>query len=252
MEQSEEQLKKRFVELAEKSERNSQYLFTDFLSLAEQDLFYQAMRGFTQESYSVSGGVEGAERVMVRFGSVQQFGYEIDFPIVCIMIRPLLEKFAENLSHRDYLGALMNLGIERARLGDIIIRGKTAYLFCEEHMADYIIEKLDKVRHTNVKCERSEQAPQEAAPTLSKMELIVSAERADSIVAKVFQLSRSASLELFRGKKIFVNGRICENNSTPLKSENVVSVRGYGKFCYSGVVQETKKGKIRVSVEKYL
>lgn len=252
MEQSEEQLIKRFIELAEKSDRNSQYIFTDFLSLDQQDLFYRAMNELMSNNYSVSGGMEGTERVMVRFGSVEEFGYEIDFPIVCIRISPLLEKFAEDLTHRDYLGALMNLGIERSLLGDIIIRGKTAYLFCVERMSEYIIQKLDKVRHTNVSCVRTETLPEEVSVQLSRQQIIVSAERADGIVAKVYNLSRSQSLELFRAKKIYVNGRLFENNSGGLKPGNVVSVRGYGKFCYEGVLQETKKGKIRIGIAKYI
>lgn len=252
MEQSGEQIKKRFMELAEKSGRNSQYLFTDFLSLAEQDLFYQAMKQFGETAYSVSGGVEGAERVMVRFGSPEDFGYESDYPIACIEVRPVLEKFAEDLSHRDYLGALMNLGIERDLLGDIIIRGSTAYLFCVERMADYIIEQLDKVRHTNVKCVRSGNVPKEAEPSLLRQELVVSAQRADGIVAKVYHLSRSQSLSLFREKKVFVNGRSFENNSGTFCPGEVVSVRGYGKFRYDGMLTETKKGRVRVSIAQYV
>ena len=252
MEQSGEQIKKRFAELAEKSERNSQYLFTDFLSLAEQDLLYQAMKEFPKESYSVFGGVNGAERVMARFGSAESFGYEQDFPIVCILIRPLLEKFAENLSHRDYLGALMNLGIERSLLGDIMIREKTAYLFCADRMSDYITEKLDKVRHTNVRCERTDELPKEITPGLLEEELVVSAERADTVVAKAYHLSRSQSLTLFREKKIFENGRLFENNSGIFQSESVISVRGFGRFRYDGILQETKKGRIRIRIAKYI
>lgn len=252
MEQSEEQIKKRFAELAGKSDRNSQYLFSDFLSLAEQDLLYQVMKEFPKESFSVFGGVNGAERVMARFGSLEAFGYEQDFPIVCIAIRPLLEKFAENLSHRDYLGALMNLGIERSLLGDIMIREKTAYLFCADRMADYITEKLDKVRHTNVRCERTDELPREIAPKLLEEELVVSAERADTVVAKAYHLSRSQSLTLFREKKIFENGRLFENNSGTFQPESVISVRGFGRFRYDGILQETKKGRIRVRIAKYV
>ncbi|MBE5870572.1 MAG: hypothetical protein E7294_04850 [Lachnospiraceae bacterium] len=252
MDTSEQNVIKRFAELAIKSDRNSQYLFTDFLSLAEQDLLHRAMKDFPDGSYELNGGMEGAERVMARFGSPEQFGYETDYPITCIKIRPLLEKFAENLTHRDYLGALMNLGIERGLLGDIVIREKTAFLFCEEHMADYITQSLEKIRHTNVKCECTEEVPEEVQLRLKEEELIVSAQRADGIVAKVYSLSRSQSLALFRGQKIFVNGRVFENNSAELKSGSVISVRGYGKFRYDGLIQETKKGRCRVKIARYV
>lgn len=252
MEQSEAQIIKRFTELADKSDKNSQYIFTDFLSLAEQDLFYQAMQSYPGESYSLFGGMDGTERMMGRFGSMESFGYEVDYPIQCIIICPLIEKFAENLTHRDYLGALMNLGIERSMLGDILIRGKNAYLFCVDRMADYIIEHMDKVRHTSVKCIKSASVPKEVSVELQYQEIIVSANRADAVVSKVYNLSRSQSLTLFRGKKVYVNGRIYENNSGILKEDSVISVRGYGKFQYKGIVRETQKGKIRVQIAKYV
>lgn len=66
------------------------------------------------------GGREEAERKILRFGSEAELGYEQPFPICCIRIRPLSAKFADKLSHRDYLGALMNLGIERSTIGDIL------------------------------------------------------------------------------------------------------------------------------------
>lgn len=76
-----------------------------------------------------SGGVDGCERQILRFGDEESLGYDAGFPICCIEIKPLIEKFADALTHRDYLGALMHLGIERSTLGDIMIRDKTAYLF---------------------------------------------------------------------------------------------------------------------------
>ena len=66
---------------------------------------------------------------MVRFGSERMFGYEEPFPISVLRIEPLINKFAEELGHRDYLGAVMNLGMERDVIGDILIRDKSAYMF---------------------------------------------------------------------------------------------------------------------------
>ena len=94
--------------------------------------------------------------------------------------------------------------------------------------------------------------PTEIQPELKEEELIVSSLRADAIVAKVWQLSRNQSLELFRGKKVFVNGRQFENNSGIWQEGDIVSVRGYGRFRYDGMLQETKKGRIRFLIQKYI
>lgn len=79
----------------------------------------------------------------------------------------------------------------------------------------------------------------------------VSSERADVVIAALYHLSRAESLALFRAQKVFVNGRICENNSCFLKREDAVSVRGKGKFFYDGADRETKKGKLSVGVFVY-
>ena len=197
------------------------------------------------------GGTNDCERVMLRFGSEALCGYEESFPIACVAIVPLLEKFGEVLSHRDYLGALMNLGIERSTLGDIIIEGKHAFLFCTEQMAPYILENLDKIKHTNVQCSLAKEIPKSTVVQVERKIVQVGAMRADSIIAKVYHLSRSESLNLFRAKKVFVNGRQTENNSGSLKPEDKVTVRGYGRFCCVNIVGESKKGKLNVEVDVY-
>lgn len=244
--------KKRLTELANKSYTNSQYLFTTFLSMSELDLYYQIEREISYVPATMFGGTQDCERVMLRFGSEELCGYEEPFPITCIEIAPMIEKFGEALSHRDYLGALMNLGIERSTLGDIIIIEKTAYLFCTEKMAPYILENLSQVRHTHVRCRKAEQVPESTITKIERKNCLVSSERADSVIAKLYNMSRSQGVELFRAKKVFINGRLNENNSGMLKPGDRVSVRGYGKFIYQGTAYETKKGKLSVEVDVYV
>ena len=252
MSSEEEFLQKRFVDLANQSYRNNIYTFTGFLSASEQDLFYRTLPQIGGVKYTLSGGVEGCERQMLRFGSPEQLGYEEEFPICCVEIKPTAPKFADKLTHRDFLGALMNLGIERSTLGDIFITDKIGYAFCQEKVADYMLANVDKVRHTTVKCRRLAEAPETVKPTLKQENLIVSSERLDGIIAKLFHLSRSQSLLLFREKKVFVNGRCMENNSGVCKADDIVSVRGYGKFVYRGLVHETKKGNLSITLERYV
>lgn len=248
--------KKRLEELASKSYKNSQYLFTGFLTLAELNCYYQLERELSYVTVTAFGGTSDCERVMLRFGDSELCGYEEPFPIACIEIFPMAEKFAEELSHRDYLGALMNLGIERATLGDIIVFGEGerahhAFLFCAEKMASYIIEELDKVRHTSVRCRLAESIPKSTVTRLERKRVQISAPRADSIIAKLYKLSRSEAVELFRAKKIFVNGRLNENNSAQLKPGDRVSVRGFGRFLFVGISGETRKGRLNAEADIY-
>lgn len=246
-----ELLKKRLTELAEKSYRNNQYVFTNFLNLAEMNAFYEIQREISYVPYTAFGGADRCERLMLRFGSEELFGYEEPFPIRCIQAEPLIEKFADDFSHRDFLGAIMNLGIEREVVGDISIRGKCAYIFCTEKMASYIAENLVQVKHTSMRCKVLEETPEVLKPVLVPKEITAASERIDAVIGKLCNLSRSQSVLAFREKKVFVNGRQCENNSYFLKPGDTVSLRGFGKFVYEGIKYETKKGKLCVEVSIY-
>ena len=251
MEKEDLLLQKRFSELANRAFTQNMFTFTDFLSLPELDLFYKNEPQLKFAGVTVFGGADGVDRKVIRFGNPEELGYEEPFPIRCIAIEPLLEKFGENLTHRDYLGALMNLGIERENLGDIFIKGKTGYVFCLERIADFIMENLSQVRHTHVKLRILEDEEEFIQKEIEELAVTAASERIDGVIAKVYNLSRSQSIEHFRAKKIYVNSRLCENNSYQLKQGDVVSVRGYGKFVYNGVGYQTKKGKLSVKVGIY-
>lgn len=246
-----QQQKKRFLDLAERSYRQNLFAFTGFLSLAEQEMLWQAARE-SRIKVELSGGSEGNERQMARFGDSSELGYEEGFPITCILVQPLLEKFSDTFTHRDFLGAIMNLGIDRSTVGDIFIDGKKAYVYCTDTIAPYIQENLEQVRHTHVKCTIVEGAENLPVRKLAEKEVNVASLRADSIIAAVWNFSRSQSLELFRAKKVFINGRLTENNSCQLKINDIVSVRGYGKFIFTGEKYTTKKGKLVIGISLYI
>ena len=247
-----ELLKKRLMELAEKSYRNNQYVFTNFLNMAEMNEFLEIRKEISYIPFTAFGGTENCERLMLRFGSEEMFGYEEPFPICCIQAEPLIEKFADNFTHRDFLGAIMNLGIEREIVGDIAIKGKKAYIFCTEKIAPYIAENLVQVKHTSMRCTVLEKAPDILKPVLEKREVTAASERIDAVLGKLLNLSRSQSILAFREKKVFVNGRQCENNSYQLKAGDVITCRGFGKFIYEGIKYETKKGKICAEASVYV
>ncbi len=246
-----QQLKNRLHDLAEKSFQQGCYTFTGFLGLGEQDIFWQEEANLKYAGYQLSGGLDTADRVVIRFGNPEELGYEVEFPLVCIHIEPLAQKFADVLSHRDFLGALMNLGIERSTLGDIKVGEKQAYLFCLDSIAEFICGNLEQVKHTRVRCkvtEHMEEIPEEKPESVG---IQVASLRVDAVLAKVCRLSRERSLELFRAGKVYVNGRLCENNSRQLRAGETVNARGFGKFILTGEPKETKKGKLSVEVAVY-
>ncbi len=247
----EELIKKRLEDMARKCHHGHVFVFSTFLSLAEQDVFHRlrlADQATDQAGWVLFGGREDSERNMLRFGREEELGYAEDFPITCVEMAPLRQKFADELTHRDFLGALMNLGIERSTLGDIIILENKGYVFCTTVIAPVIVKELERIKHTPVKC-RIAEAPQDvAAPYSVSKKIQVSSERIDAIIAKTYQLSRGESLELFRQKKVFLNGFSCDNCSALLKPDDVVTTRGFGKFAYLGYESTSKKGKKNIII----
>lgn len=244
--------KKRFIELLRKSENAPYFIFTDFLGLMEQAIFHEVKRDFPAARYSLFGGAEGTERIMIRLGDCDELGYEEDFPIVTVKIAPASLKYAEALTHRDYLGSILGLGIERSVIGDIVIREKLAYAFVKEDMADYIIDSLTKVRHTDVRLSRIDALPEGALYKTERRRLQAVGERVDAVIAKLFGLSREDSLSLFKKGLVFSDGRQISSASYIPKRNELISVRGHGRFIYLGYETLTKKGKLNIEVDLYV
>lgn len=241
-------LRNNFSELAARADNGSYYTYSDFLALAEQDILL-GMR--LPVPVSLCGGYDGAERRVAVFGSEDDLGYPPEPPLAFIKIEPLSPRFAEPLTHRDYLGSILGLGLERDVTGDILPSDGAAYIICLDQTADFIAENLTKVRHTDVKCTRLDVLPDVTVPKPQEMSVFAASERADAICAAVFGLSRSESEQLFARKLIFVNARLTEAPDARLAPGATVSARGHGKFIYCGIEKTTRKGRLCVTVKKY-
>lgn len=244
----ERQLKKRLEELAARAEARSCYANSEFLTLAEQAVLETL---HPQAPCTLEGGYAGAERRLAWFGDEALCGYAALPPVVCLRIAPTAPKFAETLTHRDFLGALMGLGVRREMLGDIILHGGCAYLFCLDSIADYITQQLTGVRHTAVSVSLAEAPPAEAVQPPPTRQIVVASERLDAVVAAVYSLSRAESQRLLTCGRVFVGGRETANAAYVLGPGEIVSVRGYGRFLYEGVERETRKGRLRADVRVY-
>ncbi len=240
-------LKNRFKELSNRSQNRNIYTYSDFLNMHEQTLLHREIKfGFT-----LYGGYEDAERKIACFGNEDDLGYTPQPPVAILLVAPLSEKFSDDLTHRDFLGSILGLGIKRETLGDIIIKGNKGYLICLNSIAQYIIDNLTKVRHTSVYCEICDTLPTDALPEPTEKMVIVSSLRLDGIISAVYNLSRSKSSALIDSERVFINGKLTTNNSVPLKESDIISVRGQGRFRFKEISGDTRKGRIRILCEVY-
>lgn len=242
-------MKKRLEDLSRQAYASGSYRFTGFLSPSDAAAVFETDGAGSAKLW---GGAEGCERVMIRFGDPEELGYEVDFPISTLKISPVNPKFAEDLSHRDYLGTLMNLGIERDTIGDMVIRNGEAFIFVSEQIAVFICENVTCVKHTNVRCSCCAGESVEITPEFEEIKLILPSLRMDAMVSKLCNLSRNAASGMFAEGRVLVNGRVCPGVSTAVTEGDVIALRGYGKFIFDGTEGETKKGNLVVSVRKYI
>ena len=237
-------------DLCRRSEKTGQWYYSAFLTPAEQDDWMTSPYS-RNISWHFDGGRADAERQLLVAGSEDFCGQEAEVPISLLHVFPLSEKFAESLSHRDYLGAVMNLGIERKMIGDLIVREKSAYVYCLKDQTSFLISSLTRVSHTSVKAEQIPLTCPDAQPSLRLVRINIASERLDAIVAGITGLSRGNAQDLFPREKVFVNSRPMLNRNYPLKKGDILSVRGYGKVIYEGIEHETRKGRLFVQVLKY-
>lgn len=145
----------------------------------------------------------------------------------------------------------MHLGAERETIGDIFPAEGGAYVFCLETAARLAEELLLTVRKTSMTVERTEPPAQVLAPELTDETVRVSNERADAVVAHLYNLAREKAQQLFREGLVFRNGAQLMNESAVLKEGDIISVRGFGRFRFAGVTGLTKKGKKTLLVQRY-
>lgn len=240
-------LKNRILELSQRAFSRGVWAFSDFLTLSEQDIL---LGMHLPSPVSLEGGFPTAERKIAVFGSEEFCGWTQAPPIVCVQVKPLQQKFADKLTHRDFLGSILSLGIRREVLGDIVISDNIGYVFCLDSISDYVISQLERVRHTSVTCSLCD-TPDVVTAEPDISELVVASERLDAVVAAIYRLSRSQAQELISSEKVFLSGRLAHSSSAEIDEGSIVSVRGFGRFVYLGIKRETKKGRLRVMARIY-
>jgi RNA-binding protein YlmH len=243
-------------DLRSMAEHRYMVTYSDFLNLNDKNLFRTL--NIPEDSYIAFGGYEFAERQVIGFLPDALFyeGIPVEeqqaaFPIHCIRITPKHAKFAEQLSHRDLLGALMNQGIERQLLGDIIVREDEYLIFCMEKIASFLTDQLTRIRHTEVRCTEIPLGEVHYQPKFRLQSAQVASNRLDAIIAEACHLSRQKAADLIRAEKVYVNERIESRGTYALKPQDVVSIRGIGKLQFLSFDGQTKKGKEKITFQWY-
>ncbi len=248
MTSSDRELLHRAAELAQRSYDRGIYTNTSFLTEAEQALLATAALPIKP---SFVGGREGAERAIAVFGSPEELGYEAELPLTYLEIAPKSQKFSEELTHRDHLGSCLALGIKRETLGDLILSDGKAYLVCLDLVGEYLMQHLERVRHTAVVVSVLDALPPAAAPRFEEKSIVAASDRLDAVVSAVWNLSRSQGKELVEKERVSIGGKLVTDPAASLNAGDRVSVRGYGKFYFDGIIGTTRSERSRISIRLF-
>ena len=254
----------------EKYERFLDYytmMSSDFLSLEQQSALAGFLRAHSKENVYLFGGYPEAERRQVLFlpdytglapqaqdaDLLEYFRENPDeCPIALLDVR-VASAAREKLTHRDYLGALMGEGIRREKVGDIIVTERGAQILAMKEMCVYLAQNFRHVGRfeADVKILSIFELSYRESQT-NCLHFTVSSPRIDNIVAAAYGLSRRLATEAILAGRVFVNGVETTKPDMSLKGGEKIVLRGKGKAIYHGINGTSKKGKLYISVDKYM
>ena len=219
--------------------------FLGFLSAEEAAVAVGRFKVY--EKYGLFGGYESAERAML--GVLPDWCEKIEFPIKAITFT---YRESDTLSHRDFLGALMALGVTRETVGDILIEKGRAVAFVADDVFNFVFSQIDKVGNVGVKLTESFTLP---LPSLSKKQsfsVTVASTRLDCVVAAICGISRGQAVDKIAEGYVLINS-ICVTKATAnVKSNDKITVRKRGKFEITSCDDYSKKGRIILKYDKYI
>lgn len=196
--------------------------------------------------YTYFGGYENASRVFVAV--LPDWAENPDYPFKTVKFTVKADK---DLSHRDFLGTIMSQGISREKVGDILVIGNVAYAFVCESIADFVVQNITKVGGAGVDVEITDEIP-DFKPEFEEVRKVIASDRADCTVGGITNLSREKAKNLILSGSLIVNHLICDSITLRIKTGDVLSIKGYGKFIIDSIDERSKKGRVVLNYKKFL
>lgn len=239
---------RRIEELYLLSQKRGISRYSCFLTSREQALAQMVLNRYNSQEYSFEGGYSEAERKILCLEPADIFD---EPPICCVRVELLNREIAQ---HRDYLGAVLGLGLERDCLGDILIDAdnpSVAYLFVLKHVSSLLCDELTsigryaaitKLFYGNVPYKEPERVIKTAT---------VSSLRADAVIAAMLQCSRSQAVDLLRAGKVEVNHVSLSNSHASIYEDDLITIRGKGRYRLKSLGGKSRKDRLFIQFFQY-
>ena len=243
--QADRSCEKRMDELARRAARTGIAQVTSFLTPSEviQAGISAGKEGVRLQTW---GGVANAERCLAAFCIDEE---ELDWPIAMLLLQWNVRY--GSISHRDILGSLMALGMDRGKYGDIYVYPGKAYVAAQKEIAGYVSEALDRVGNVSVRVHSEAGAIDTPVGDGESMCCTVASLRIDAVIAAAWKLSRTDAQALVRAAKVQVDYRQELRPERIMKENMVISVRGRGRVTLMETIGKTKKDRIRVMLMRF-
>lgn len=218
---------------------------TDFLDPYERILAKSILNRFDEIDYLENGGIIQTERQIITIYPSYYNHENIPQDIMALRMYGNLE----GLSHKDFLGAILNLGIKRSKIGDILVHEDYVDVVVKKDIGDFFLFNLEKVGNKKVNLE--EIAPDSISPAKSLYREIsknLSSYRLDVYISSSYNLSRQESMDIIKAGYVKVNWESIDKPSKELEVGDTISVRGYGRSVLHSVEGLSKKGKIKATI----
>ena len=222
---------------------------TDFLDPHQQQVVESYLKTCKEVKFMTYGGYPGAERAKIAVMPSNWIAESVDLGISLVEVKGS-PKFKE-LTHRDYLGAALNLGLKREKLGDIIVGEQSAVIIIDEGVTSFLLQNLSQVNTISVALE--EISPEKLVTPEENSKIIsgtVASLRLDAVAGLGFGYSRSKIARVIKADQVKLNWQRVNDPSSQLKTGDVISLKGRGRIVLEDILGESKKGRLRIVVKK--
>lgn len=231
--------------------------YTDFLDMYQVSLVENFLRKINIKNYQLYGGYEEAERriLLVYPEKYDEKMVAKNYDKIVKIVRVILpEEEKGKYSHRNYLGGIVKLGLKREKVGDIIVQEQGADIITLEDFSSILKQELpDLTRFENSKIEIEDiQSLQKREVKMEQVKIIVPSLRLDNFVSDLARTSRSKAVQIMEQERVFVNGQNEKKASKQIKINDIITIRGKGRFVISSFDGTTRSGRTVVIVEKYV
>ncbi len=235
---------KRVVEYMRICDKANRVARTPFLTLEEQEILEDTATGYHLEC---DGGFTSNERK--RYLIIPDECYEnLDFEIA--IIKAMIDTKSSKITHSDVLGAIMNIGVEREVVGDILLEDQCIYIAITKPMVSFITSSLTKIRHSEVNFMECDEKPVREL-VIKEMSIIVSSRRLDAIVAHLAKCSRDEAKFKISNKEVKLDGVVTTKTDKTVPDDTLVSIHREGRFIVYGEEGKTKKENVVLKCGKY-